>query len=164
MRLQATDIVLALLAIVTLCCCSDDTCYDNRSAVPSATFYASGTTSQFKADVVTIGGIGAPGDSLIVDSTSASKCALPLRPNVTQSRFFIKMMCVTGGDTTFVTDTLTLSYTPLPYFVSHECGAMYYYHIDGAEVTTHNVDSIAITNADVTNVTRETLRIYVPTE
>ncbi len=151
--------------IATMCCgCSDDVCYDNTSALALLRFYTSGTTTQVSPVATSIGGIGVPGDTLLLDSVTAGDVYLPLRPNVTTSQFKIRLCRIADNDTTFVTDTLTVGYTPLPYFVSHECGAMYHFRLNDVDVTRHLIDSVAIAAAVVTNVPQVSLRIYIPTD
>ena len=73
--------VLALL--LTLGACSNDSCYDNGSSLPLATFYIG--NSQQSIPGLSIMGIAVPGDSLLTDSASLREVYLPLRANTSST-------------------------------------------------------------------------------
>jgi hypothetical protein len=59
-------------------------------------------------------------------------------------------------------DTLTFYYKRLQQFISNACGYAYFYNLDSIRTTRHNIDSIQIINANVTNnVNTGNLQIYI---
>lgn len=147
--------ILAILLAAVTSACGDGGCYDNGSALPLAQFRISGTNTKTSVNPVTIMGIGAPNDSVLIDTTSKSEFYLPLRATVNETRYRISF-----GD---IADTITLRYTPIPRFVNAECGAMYFFRLQHVGTTTNVLDSIAIAVSDslVTNAVRPSLYLYL---
>lgn len=145
--------VMAMLCMV-LSSCTGDGCTDNSAALPLATFYQDG-----KAVTVTglsVRGIGAPGDSILVDNESVSELYLPLPPAAKECQFEFNYN--TEGAPS---DTLTLHYTATPAFAGVDCGAMYYFEITSHRHTHHAIDSVALVNPLVTNANAVTFRIFM---
>ena len=139
--------VLALL--LTLAACSNDSCYDNGSSLPLASFYL-GTTQQ-SINGLSIMGIGVPGDSLLADGEALSEAYLPLRATTSSTSYAVWRTFTAGTDEIIVRDTITLNYKAVPYFHSIECGAMYNFDITGVSHTTHGIDSVVMLTSHVTN-------------
>ena len=134
--------------------CSDSGCYNNGSSLPLVRFYASGSTSQVKLSGVTIRGIDAPGDSLLVDNSVVDEIYLPLRAtvNTTQLEFSFPEL--------EVADTLTLQYRAIPYFASVECGAMYNFELTSVTMTNHMADSVAVVKTVIDNGSDVAIRLF----
>ncbi|MBQ1584686.1 MAG: hypothetical protein II078_06420, partial [Muribaculaceae bacterium] len=79
--------IVLVLAALYLTACNDDSCYDNGSSLPLAAFYLG--NSQQTITGLTIMGIGAPGDSLLADSSALKEVYLPLRASVGTTRYAI---------------------------------------------------------------------------
>lgn len=157
-RRAAMPVALTLLAVAGGCQSSD--CLDLRSSIPQAGFYASYNKTLISLDSLSIGGVNAPNDSLLLRSgTPASGLYLPLRSAVPSTSFYIHYG-YPGLSSDEFNDTLTLTYTSIPYFVSQECGAMYRYRIDRIDYTRHLIDSIGCRDSLITNVDTEWLQIY----
>ena len=151
-------IILALAALC-LTACSDDSCYDNGSSLPLAAFYLG--NSQQTVTGVTIMGIGAPGDSLLADSSSLSEVYLPLRASVGTTSYAISRWVGVGTPMAqHLHDTLTLDYEPIAFFHSAECGAMYNFDIHSVTCTTNGIDSVVVITPMVTNSRTPALRIH----
>ena len=58
-------------------------------------------------------------------------------------------------------DTIKLEYDAIPYFESHECGAMFNFRITGIEYTLNAIDSIAITRTLINNDDVASIKIYM---
>ena len=149
---------LSILLGIGYTACNDDSCYDNGSSLPLATFYVG--DSQQTISGLTVMGIGAPGDSLLLDSTSASEVFLPLRASVNTSSFMLKRWKNNGTTTEPVTDTLSLDYQPIEYFHSIECGAMFNFDVNRLNYTTHGIDSVVLLTKLITNSRTPALRIH----
>ncbi|MBR6947456.1 MAG: hypothetical protein IKH53_05820 [Muribaculaceae bacterium] len=152
-------IVLTAVALLQLASCSDDSCYDNGSSLPLAAFYMDG--SQQTLTGITIKGIGAPGDSLLADSSSLQEIYLPLRASVGTTSYAISRWVGAGTPMAHqLHDTLTLNYEPIAFFHSAECGAMYNFDIHSISCTTSGIDSVELLTPMVTNSRTPALRIH----
>ena len=147
-------IVLAASLAAIATSCNNDNCTGNGSAIPLAGFYNG--DKQVSIASLTVYGIGAPNDSVIIDKTSASSVYLPLRLSTNSCKYVFNYN--TEG---LLNDTLSLSYDATPYFESHECGAMYRFKITSMEHTTHSIDSVRIPEPVITNADVVSIKIYV---
>ena len=154
MRWLQVILPMMLLALVA---CDDNSCYDNGSALPLVRFYKSGTTQQVTLEGVTIRGVDAPGDSVLVDSSAVSEVYLPLRVSATSTQWVLEY----DGETVLA-DTLTLKYRSVPYFSSAECGAMYNFELSSVTSTHYVIDSIAIAKPVIDNGTDVAIRLFFP--
>lgn len=152
------------LAAAAVAACSSDGCLDNRSALPLAACYSSQTDEAVTLRGIAIHGIGAPGDSLLLDSTqSVSQIYLPMRAGKSETSWCLEYGIEGLNDPRF-NDTVTFRYTAEPFFVSEECGAMYNYHIHSVSATAHMLDSVVVLDSLITNVDIVRIRLYFPTE
>lgn len=153
--------ILPLLCLLALAMgalsCSDNSCFDNGNCLPLARFYMSGSEKNVTISDVTLKGVGAPNDSAISKNKSMNEAFLPLRATMNSTQWVIEV-AITNGST--VSDTITLDYKSTPYFASAECGAMFSFELSNVVTTHHIIDSVAITQKNVTNVKAENLRIY----
>ena len=151
--------IVLVLAALYLTACNDDSCYDNGSSLPLAAFYLG--NSQQTITGLTIMGIGAPGDSLLADSSALKEVYLPLRASVGTTRYAISRWVGTGTPMAQqLHDTLTLDYEPIAYFHSAECGAMYNFNLHDVRCTINGIDSVVVITPLVTNSRTPALRIY----
>lgn len=148
--------VVALIAAMVATSCSNDGCIGNGSSIPLAAFYDYQTGTQGSVNGLTVKGIGAPGDSLLADSTTVQELYMPLRVS-TNSSSFVFDFNLEGIEP----DTLTLRYEAVPYFMSNECGAMYLFNMQGATVTHHVIDSVALPYPVINNDNKITIKIYI---
>ncbi|MCM1521601.1 MAG: DUF6452 family protein [Muribaculaceae bacterium] len=150
------------LAVVSLLmsACGASLCTDNQNSIPLAGFYAMSTFEPITLDSLAIGGVGAPNDSLLLaPSSSAKQVYLPLRSTTDRTQFCIayKQQALDYAE---LNDTLTFTYTSIPYFASSECGAMYHYRVTSLTYTRHLIDSVGLSDSTITNVERETVKIF----
>ena len=157
--LDAIGFLCLLAVLLPLEVCGEGSCDDNGSAVPLAWFYGSGTTQRATVGNVTVNAIGAPGDTVLINNGTVSEVSLPLRVSTDRTQWCFTFMTT---DSLFVTDTLTLTYRPIEYFASVECGAMYNFDLQKVTTTHHVIDSVLVTQPHVTNVEQVNLHIYVP--
>ena len=147
------------MAALYLTACNDDSCYDNGSSLPLAAFYLG--NSQQTITGLTIMGIGAPGDSLLADSSALKEVYLPLRASVGTTCYAISRWVGAGTPMAQqLHDTLTLDYEPIAYFHSAECGAMYNFNLHDVRCTINGIDSVVVITPLVTNSRTPALRIY----
>lgn len=157
MKIANSAILLFMLVLAILgAACSNSGCMGNGSSIPLVAFYDHETGKQGSVDGLTVKGIGAPGDSLLADSTSLSQIYLPLQVS-TNSSSFVFNFNLEGVDP----DTLTLIYEAVPYFHSEECGAMFIFNISDYSVTHHVIDSIAIPNKVINNEDKISIKLFI---
>ena len=151
--------IAALAMLLAMASCSDGSCYDNGSSLPLVRFYASGTTTQLSVQGLTIRGLDAPGDSVLVKNTATSEIYLPLRATTTSCQWEFTYM-----EEDEPSDTLTLAYRPIPYFASAECGAMYNFEITSVTTTHHSIDSVQVVKPVIDNGSDVALRVFFSIE
>lgn len=151
-----------MLAAALLPGCNSTGCTDNRSALPLAGFYAWPADTELTLDSLDLGGVGAPGDSMLVHAgQSASQAYLPFRIDKESTTFFLHYDYPAQGlDDPAFNDTVTFAYTSEPYFASEECGAMYKYHVTSVNHTRHLIERVEVVDSTVTNVELERFKIY----
>lgn len=151
--------VLLLVGLVLLIAasCGDGSCYDNSNSLPLVRFYASGG-GQVTVSGVSLRGIDAPADSMLVKNQALSETYLPLRATRESTQWIIEVAAVGGSGS--LSDTLTVDYKSIPYFASAECGAMYSFELKSVDITHHMIDSVVVMQPVVKNEAHETMRIY----
>lgn len=174
MRLRAKYSLLtfrsAAAAVVVMCLtgllsgCNTTGCTDNRSSLPLAGFYSVEEQKAISIDSISIGGVGAPNDSLLLDCQQAGAVYLPFRQTASTASFFIAYK-QKALDFPELVDTVTFNYDPIKYFASEECGAMLRYRIRRVAYTRHILDSVDVIPADSTiiNVDIENLKFFFRT-
>lgn len=138
--------------------CASDECEDNKNSLPLAVIMASLPEPQeAELDSISVYGIGAPGDSLLLDSASSvGQMYLPFRIDETRTTYVIRYLQSVIAEKG-ICDTISFNYDIKPMFVSSACGAVYYYDNIRIENTTHFIDSVTcpgnrITNANIPNI------------
>ncbi len=161
--LKHSILLLAVILLVGVAACnSDEGCEGNTSSMPLAGFYSSQTKKAITIDSLTVFGVGVPNDSLLLDTARASQTYLPLDIEKTQARFVIRYDQQQLAALKLA-DTITIDYSPRPYFHSEECGAMYYFDVKGYRTTNVLIDSMQIITPVFDNTTAETIKIYFRT-
>lgn len=146
--------------------CNTQGCTENRSALPLMGFYSNATGSRLTLDSLDMGGVNAPGDSLLIQSGSgASTIYLPFRYYSEETAFFFHYDYPEQGlDDPALNDTITFRYSTEPYFESEECGAYYIYTISECRYTTHLVDTVVIVDSVITNFDMERIQVFFRVE
>lgn len=161
MRFPCRIAAIAMLALTlgaAMVACNDTSCYENGSSLPLAALYVG--NSQQTISGITVMGIGAPGDSLILDSATVKEVYLPLRASVTTTSYELRRWFVNGTDRVCYRDTITFDYQPIEYFHSIECGAMFNFQVNRVNHTSHVIDSVVVLTPLVTNKRTPALRIH----
>lgn len=146
----------AMLALGAAAC--SEGCLDNKNSLPKAGFYSSVTGEAVSVSGLSVGGVGAPHDSLLLRDGTVSEIYLPFRAASTDVSYRFAV-ALAPGDT--ISDEVTFEYETTPYFVSEECGAMYRYRITGVWFDGNLIDSVAVTDSLITNVDAERIKIYL---
>ncbi len=147
-----------LTAIFLLGSCAADDCTDNRNSLPLAAFFDSSSGEQITLGRLTLYGLHAPGDSMLLDNASGVEEAyMPFRITQHSTTFVIDYI---EPD---VQDTVTFHYDPVPRFASSECGAVYDYRMENISHTCHIIDSVTCPGGIITNTPGQNIRIYLRT-
>lgn len=142
----------ALISLLLTACAA--TCYDNQNSIPKAGFYSASSGQAVTITGLAIGGVDAPGDSLLCSpSESQSFVFLPFRPADGETEFQVSA----NG----LSDVITFWYDSTPYFASAECGAIWRYRIRNVEWTRNLIDSVAIVDSIITNVDSEQIKLIL---
>lgn len=147
--------------LLLLAACGESGCYENRSSIPRAAFYAYNMPeSTIAVDSIEVYGVGHPTDSLLVAAASGtSSLYLPFRSDADTTRYVIHYAAQALADTAN-NDTLTFAYNRFPYFISEDCGVVFNYTITRFEYTRHMLDSAALVTPEVTNEDTETIQLF----
>lgn len=163
MALKRLYIAITLVSILLLLAsCGSNGCYENRSSIPMAKFYAYNyPTKTVSIDSISIYGIGQRNDSLLLDcARRVSSLQLPLRNDADTTQYVIRYETKSIPSSSLYNDTLTWIYTRYPYFISGDCGVVFNYAIDTVLYTRNMLDSVAVMVDEVTNQDQETIRLY----
>lgn len=162
-RLHTLTALCVAALVLAAASCNSAGCTDNGSAIPLAGFYSSATGEAISIDSIDIFGVGAPADSALLRSNAGvGKVYLPMHASATQTawRIVYRQKALAEYD---LYDVLTIDYEPIPYFASHECGAMYIYRVRSLTCTDNLIDSVTLTDSLITNIDIENLQIYFRT-
>lgn len=163
MRKFPAYILSTLLLSAIASSCNNSGCTENQNSLPLAGFYSMSTQEKIALDSISIGGVNAPDDSLLVNNgKGVSSVYLPFRSSRQSSSFFIHYE-QKDLSSPALNDTITFDYTSFPVFVSEECGAMYHYTITNTAYTRHILDSVSVTDPVITNIDMERIKLFFRT-
>lgn len=153
------SVAWSIVASLLLTACGSSGCYENRSSIPQAKFYAYNMPSQAVAiDSITVYGVGQPTDSLLLDAArNVSSMYLPFRNDADTTQYVIRYDLLPS---TAYNDTLTFVYRRYPYFISGDCGVVFNYTVDEFSYTRNMLDSAALVAPEVTNKEAETVQLF----
>ena len=153
-----------IVSLLAVCSCNTSGCLENQSSIPLAGFYSSSTKKKVSVDSISIYAVDVPGDSMLVRvGRGVSQVYMPLDITADETRYVLHYDAKDISDER-LNDTIKILYDRVPYFVSNECGAMYFFDVKDHSYTFHLVDSVAITTTRFTNVDVETIQIFMRTE
>ena len=157
-------VIPSIYAVSVLSSCNNVGCTDNQNSLPLAGFCSMATKEAILPDSLAIGGVDAPSDSLLLDPDSrVQQLYLPFRSTTPTTKFYIRYR-QKALDYPWLIDTITFDYEAIPYFASEDCGAMYHYRITDYNYTKHIIDSVGLTDRLITNIDRETIKIFFRTD
>ena len=151
-------------AAAMLLSCAGDGCTSGTANTPQVGFYSSSTLKAIAVDSLSVYGIGAPGDSMLLKCGRAiSSLELPLRLSTSSVQFVLHYDQEAISDVRY-NDTITLAYDAKPWFESDECGVFYVFDITSHKCTNHLIDSMAVPNPHVSNLGIETAKLFFRTQ
>ncbi|MGM9803700.1 MAG: DUF6452 family protein [Muribaculaceae bacterium] len=160
---MAAAMLVGLMAIAATSCNSDG-CTTGVTSLPLAVFYSAETQKTIAVDSISVYGVDAPGDSMLVRcGRNVSRVYLPLR--ISQSEVqYVFHYDQTAICNPLLNDTLTISYDAVPYFESADCGVFYIFDVNNYTHTKHIIDSVSIPYNRISNMDVETVRIFFRTQ
>lgn len=140
--------------------CTEE-CTDNQNALPLAGYYSSPKPTQtVSVDSLEIYGVGAPGDSILVDgSGSRSSVYLPFRID-SDTTVYVFRPITAAAKAADIRDTVRFIYSREPHFVNTACGVSYIFRMRAIECSGEVIDSVTCPGGEITNANRENLHIY----
>ena len=159
--LKRSFYIAAGILIALVSACSDNECLENRNSLPLAGFYASTSNpAPVYLDSISIYGIGAPGDSILLDSASnITEAYLPFRIEESSTTYVIKYLQKDLSRLN-IHDTITFTYDIIPFFVSSGCGAVYKYKVTDIRHSSFLIDSVSCPYGTIDNENIQNLRIF----
>ncbi len=150
MNIIRNQLIIILISLFVYSCVSDG-CYENTEAFMRVTLYETDSQETMQMDSISVYGIGFP-DSLIYNQAKLQALTLPLDPGSDRCGYVISKG--------LYTDTLTVSYTYRPHFISKGCGYTYLYDIKSVMFTGHSIDTVLIINSNIDLNEKENLRAF----
>jgi hypothetical protein len=132
--------------------CVPESCQENTQSLLNASFYKQGTIKTNPPDSLTISGLNNGNMKIYNRLLKAQTIQLPLDPSTDTCGFVIKLNTVT--------DTLFFIYSSYPHMISKECGFTFYHVLDSYIITGTTVDTILISNKNITTFNNENIRIF----
>lgn len=158
--IYALAIGASLHLAVSLASCNTTGCTENRNAVPLASFLDATTDKAISLDSIEITGVGQPNDSVLsAPGRAVSQVYLPMRPTHDDVAWCFAYKWK-GLDIEEFNDTITFSYTSLPFFASADCGAYYKYQITEMTYTDHLIHHVEVIDSLITNIDKVYVNIY----
>lgn len=150
---------LALLLLI--CSCSRDECLENKTTLPQIAFFDSAYPDQkVTLDSTAIYAEGVPGGKLLLDSLkTASSLTLPFNLESGHTDYIFEYLRKDLRRLN-LRDTLHISYSLTPYFVSSACGVSYRILIEDLTSTHFLIDSVATPQALITNQKKTNIIVY----
>ncbi|MCK9301041.1 MAG: DUF6452 family protein [Bacteroidales bacterium] len=149
-------LVLTLLLFVLQGCVNNSNCYESKEVLVYCGFYSSETDKAGSIENVSVRGLGK--DSLIYDSKTLSKFALPLRSDAQESVFIIEI----EQSSTLFRDSLRLAHSNNEWFISMECGCIVLHTLLEARPGGAGfIDSVRIVDSEIKNALTEHVKIYL---
>jgi len=152
MKQPASIIFLLLMMTMAHFSCSSGACVDETVPSVKAVIFSSSTGKVVSCDSIIVTAPGVNGDTVLVKEKSVSNFIFTLDPSNTVSRMVFKL--------NNIKDTVTITYTTSPYFVSDACGYTFCHSITGITSTDNIIDSIKLADKSVTTNVKSNLRLY----
>lgn len=160
-RIQFILSSLLAAAMTSMATGCTEECTDNQNALPLAGYYSSvAPTQTVSVDSLEIYGVGAPGDSILVEDSSArSSVYLPFRIDSDTTTYVFRPI-TEAAKAADVRDTVRFIYSREPHFVNTACGVSYIFKMRAIECRGEVIDSVTCPGGEITNANRENLHIY----
>jgi hypothetical protein len=155
MRIKVSKLsclVILVIIIKLIASCTPQSCLQETTSFLNAGFYKTGTGTPLAPDSITVFGIGNETNMLYDQAPKLTSINLPLNASSDACGFVIKV--------NNITDTLRFIYSSRPYLISKECGITFFFTLDSVMVSGTIVDTIVVTNNNITIFNAENIRIF----
>ncbi len=154
-----SSLSVCFIALALLTSCNDQKCTESTVTNARASFYTKSGLTALTFDSVSIKGIGQVKDSILYSKVRKTKSVLlPLRIQAENTAFQIQFYR-SNSATKNQTDTIRFYHKNKPQYISPDCGCSVFYHIDSVKYTRHRIDTVKITQPEITNQDEEHIQI-----
>lgn len=156
----ASNILLALLSILFICCDNGGDCKINNVSYYRAKFYtideATGLVNKVQfSEPINVSLVVNGTDSTIVNHiTATTDLALPMSYTNDCDTLLIEFEGI-------ATDTLFVGHTNIPYFISMDCGMGMYHEITQVKSSGNIIDSVAVVYSHINFDSNENIKIFI---
>jgi hypothetical protein len=151
-RSKISGLAILLIIMNFVASCAVDSCFQDTTSFLNAGFYKTGTNSPLAPDSVTVFGIGNETNLLYSKALYLTSVNLPLNASSDTCGFVMKI--------NNITDTLRFIYSVYPHLISKVCGITFFFSLDSVMVSGTIVDTVTITNKNITIFNAENIRIF----
>lgn len=150
-------IVLAVVALVAVVACSDETkVCDQASATDMRIRFKRDSAGITRDTIMPAVTLYALNKDSIYRKQAVSSVFLSLSPVADSSRFYLKIDTLLPNT---AADTLTFRYTRRPHFISPGCGFSTFFSLDTVISTRHTIQSFIINQSEITSTLNDTAHI-----
>lgn len=144
--------ILLLMGLFLLSACNDEGCTE-----PVTTYNVGAFEKILGSEtVISSFSVYAKPDSIMISNQSDLKSFdLNLNPSTHATTFELKFQV----GSVLITDTLTFYYRNREFFLSADCGCSMFHYLDSANYTGNLIQSIVITNPEITNEKRANFKL-----
>lgn len=151
---------LGTVGLVLFAMCGNDECMDNKNSLPLAGFYAATESAPaLRVDSLTVYGVGAPGDSVLLDCGSVTELYLPFRIDEEETTYVFRYDNKAAAERG-LEDRVTFRYDIRPIFTGAACGMVYEYEMRAIETTHVFIDSVTCPSGIIDNRPVQNIRVY----
>lgn len=155
LRLIGLLFIILMPGVLFLGCNNGNDCVVENVSYARFNFYDKSNASVKLSATITVTAAGT--DSILVNKeTSASGLELPVSYTAREDTFVIQY-------TDLMRDTIFMSHTNIPYFISMDCGMAMYHLVEKINCTHYAIDSIKLVNPQINFDPNENFKIYYST-
>ena len=148
-------LVIILPGLLYSSCNNGNDCVVDNVSYARFNFYNKDNTSIKLSATITVTAAGT--DSVLVNKESGAKgLALPVSYKGRVDTFVIKY-------TDLMRDTIFMTHTNIPYFISMDCGMAMYHLVEDVKCTHYAIDSVKLVNPKINFDPNENFKIYYST-
>lgn len=152
MKRLASISAFFIVLITAINSCTSKACLEDTIPEVTTNIYLSSTGKINSCDSIIVTAKSSARDTIITVEKSVSVFTFTLDPSNTQSTLLFKL--------NNVTDTVVITYTSSPYYISSACGYTFCQKISGITCTDNIIDSLTIVNKSITIDGKSNLRLY----
>jgi hypothetical protein len=149
---RLASIAFLTVVIMAITACTSGNCVEDTVPYVTTNIYSSTKKTVVKCDSIIVTAKSTAGDTLLTKEKSVSVFTFTLDPSNTQSKLIFKL--------DNVIDTVVITYTSSPYYISSACGYTICHRITDLTFTDNIIDSLVLENKSITLDGKSNLRLY----